>query len=74
MPAVSSPLDSSGISVTKYYCEICKSSLVLAPPTFEFSGDPQKLLGEMAEKKVIDSTCVFATFLNFTSSASAVSQ
>ena len=60
MPAVSSPLDSSGISVTKYYSEICKSSLVLAPPTFEFSGDPQKLLGEMAEKKVIDfmGTCV----------------
>ena len=31
------------------------SNVVLAPPTFELSGDPNKVLGEEAEKKVIDS-------------------
>ena len=50
-----SPVGSSGLSVTEYYSQLCKSSLVLAPPTFESSGDPGKLLGEEAEKKVIDS-------------------
>ena len=55
-PAVASPVDSSGISVTKYYREqLIKSPLVLVPPSFELSGDPNKVLGEQAEKKVIDS-------------------
>ena len=54
-PAVASPEAFSGLSVTEYYSQLCKSSLVLAPPTFESSGDPGKLLGEEAEKKVIDS-------------------
>ena len=55
-PVVASPVDSSGISVTKYYQEqLIKSPLVLVPPSFELSGDPNKVLGEQAEKKVIDS-------------------
>ena len=54
-PAVASPDDPPGISVTNYYSELCKSSLVLAPPTLEASGDPNKILGEEAERRVLDS-------------------
>ena len=54
--AVGSPADSSGVSVTEYYRQqFIKTPVVLVPSSFEFSGDLSKLLGEQAEKKVIDS-------------------
>ena len=55
-PATAAPDDSSGLSVAEFFTEKLKiSNVVLAPPTFEFSEDPKKVLGEEAEKKVIDS-------------------
>ena len=55
-PAVTDPGGSSGLSVVEFFTEKLKTSnVVLVPPTFEQSGDPNKLLGEEAEKKVIDS-------------------
>ena len=55
-PAVATPSASSGLSVVEFFTEKLKTSnVVLAPPTFELSGDPNKVLGEEAEKKVIDS-------------------
>ena len=54
--AVASPGDSSGISVTEIFTGKLKTlDVVLVPATFELSGDPNKVLGEEAEKKVIDS-------------------
>ena len=54
-PAVATPSASSGLSVVEFFTEKLKTSnVVLAPPTFELSGDPNKVLGEEAEKKVID--------------------
>ena len=55
-PAVATPNDSSGLSVMEFFNEKLKTSdVVLVPPNFELSGDPNKVLGEEAEKKVIDS-------------------
>ena len=55
-PAVATPSASSGLSVVEFFTEKLKTSnVVLAPPTFELSGDPNKVLGEEAEKKVIES-------------------
>ena len=55
-PAVATPDDSSGLSVVEFFSEKLKSSdVVLVPSTYEPSGNPNKLLGEQAEKKVIES-------------------
>ena len=55
-PAVTDPGGSSGLSVVGFFTEKLKTSnVVLVPPSFELSGDPNKLLGEEAEKKVIES-------------------
>ena len=55
-PAVATPYDSCGLSVAEFFTEKLKASnVVLAPETFELSGDPTRKLGEEAEKKVIDS-------------------
>ena len=55
-PAVASPGDSSGISVAEIFSGKLKTlDVFLVPATFELSGDPNKVLGEEAEKKVIDS-------------------
>ena len=55
-PAVATPDDSSGLSVAEFFTEKLKTSnVVLAPETFEVSGDPTRKLGEEAEKKVLDS-------------------
>ena len=56
-PSVATPDGSSGLSVVEFFTEqlkTSKSNVVLAPPSFELSGDPSKKLGEEAEKKVID--------------------
>ena len=54
-PAVANPNDSSGLSVAEFFTEKLRTSdVVLVPPSFELSGDPNKVLGEEAEKKVID--------------------
>ena len=54
-PAVANPNDCSGLSVAEFFTEKLKTSnVVLVPPTFELSGDPNKQLGEEAEKKVIE--------------------
>ena len=54
-PAVANPGGSSGLSVVEFFTEKLKASnVVLFPPTFELSGDPNKVLGEEAEKKVIE--------------------
>ena len=53
--AVGSPVD-PGVSLTEHYRkQMIKTPVVLVPSGFEFSGDSNKLLGEQAEKKVIDS-------------------
>ena len=55
-PAVASPSDKSGHSATEFFTEKLKTSnIVLIPPSFEFSDDPRRKLGEEAEKKVVDS-------------------
>ena len=55
-PAVATPSGSSGLSVTEFFTEKLKTlKVVLAPSTFELSGNPNKKLGEEAEKKVINS-------------------
>ena len=55
-PALASPTDKNGLFVTEFFTEELKNSnIVLVPPSFEFSGDPRKKLGEEAEKKVVDS-------------------
>ena len=55
-PAVTDPCGSSGLSVVGFFTEKLKTSnVVLVPPSFELSGDPSKVLGEEAEKKVIES-------------------
>ena len=59
-PSLASPLDSSGISVTKYFSErLIKShfdkGLVLVPPNYDFNSEQGNLLGDEAEKKVIES-------------------
>ena len=55
-PALASPTDKNGLFVTEFFTEKLKNSnIVLVPPSFEFSGDPRKKLGEEAEKKVVDS-------------------
>ena len=55
-PALASPSDKNGLSVTDFFIEKLKTSnIVLVPPSFEFSGDPRRRLGEEAEKKVVDS-------------------
>ena len=53
-PAVTNPSGSSGLSVVGFFTEKLKTTnVVLVPPYFELSGDPDKKLGEEAEKKVI---------------------
>ena len=53
---MANPGGSSGLSVVGFFSEKLKTSnVVLVPPSFELSGDPNKLLGEEAEKKVIES-------------------
>ena len=55
-PALASPTDKNGLFVTEFFTENLKNSnIVLVPPSFEFSDDPRKKLGEEAEKKVVDS-------------------
>ena len=55
-PAIASAVDSSKISVVDYFDEKHpKSSVILIPPAFEFSGEPSRKLGEEAEKNVFDS-------------------
>ena len=55
-PATANPGDSLGLSVAEFFTEkLNTSNVVLAPPSFELSGNPEKVLGEEAEKKVIDS-------------------
>ena len=55
-PAVASPSDKSGLSVTEFFTEKLKTSnIVLIPPSFEFSNDTKRKLGEEAEKTVVDS-------------------
>ena len=55
-PAIASAVDSSKISVVDYFDEKhTKSSVILIPPAFEFSGEPSRKLGEEAEKNVFDS-------------------
>ena len=55
-PATASAVDSSKVSVVDYFNEkLTKSSVVLIPPAFEFSGEPSRKLGEEAEKNVFDS-------------------
>ena len=55
-PVIASAVDSSKISVVDYFDEKhTKSSVVLIPPAFEFSGEPSRKLGEEAEKNVFDS-------------------
>ena len=54
-PAVTSPEDSSGLSVADYFSEKVKASdVILVPPIFEPSGDPNRgpASGEEAEKRV----------------------
>ena len=54
--ALGSPVDPSGVSLTEHYRrQMVKTPVVLVPSSFEFSGVSNKLLGEQAEKKVIDS-------------------
>ena len=77
-PALASPTDKNELSVTEFFTEKLKTSnIVLVPPSFEFSGDPNKKLGEEAEKKVVDSLeqCVQdIPGLQVKSSASTVSE
>ena len=55
-PAVANPGGSSGLSVVEFFSKKLKTTnVVLVPPSFELSGDPKKVLGEEAEKKVIES-------------------
>ena len=55
-PALASPADKSGLSVTEFFTEKLKNSnIVLVPPSFELSGDLRREFGEEAEKKVVDS-------------------
>ena len=50
-PALASPTDKNGLFVTEFFTEELKNSnIVLVPPSFEFSGDPNKKLVEGAEK------------------------
>ena len=54
-PALTSPTDMNGLSVTDFFTEKLKTSnIVLVPPSFEFSGE-QKRLSEEAERKGLDS-------------------
>ena len=51
--AVTTPEDSSGLSVADYFSEKVKASdVILVPPIFEPSGDPNRVSGEEAEKRV----------------------
>ena len=51
--AVTTPEDSSGLSVADYFSEKVKASdVILVPPIFEPSGDPNRASGEEAEKRV----------------------
>ena len=52
-PAVAKPNDSPGLSVIDFFTDKA-SDVVLVPPSFEPSGDPTRMLGDEAEKKVID--------------------
>ena len=53
-PAVSSPGDPSGISVRTFFEEqLSLSAVAFVPKNYETSGDPKKILGEEAEKKVL---------------------
>ena len=55
-PAVATPGDSSGISVAEIFTRKLKTlDVVLVQAIFELSSDPNKVLGEEAEKKVIGS-------------------
>ena len=55
-PAVANPRGSSGLSVVGFFTEKLKNTnVVQVPPSFELSGDPNKKLGEEAEKKVMES-------------------
>ena len=48
--AVTTPEDSSGLSVAEYFSEKVKASdVILVPPIFEPSGDPDRASGEEAE-------------------------
>ena len=54
-PAGSSPQGSQTVTVTAYFAEKLKTKpVVLVPAGYTFSGDPSKLLGEQAEKKMLD--------------------
>ena len=54
-PATSTLKTKPSISVTAYFQDQLKTSnAVLVPLTYELSGDPKKVLGEEAEKKVVD--------------------
>ena len=53
--AVTTPEDSSGLSVADYFSEKVKASdVILVPPIFEPSGDPNRVSGEEAEQRVIE--------------------
>ena len=54
-PPGSSPQAAQTITVTAYFTEKLKTKpVVLVPAGYTFSGDPGKLLGEQAEKKMLD--------------------
>ena len=54
-PAVGHPQAGSGISVTDYFKDkLSRDNVVLVPEKSEFSGEPQKILGEQAEKTLCD--------------------
>ena len=53
--AVGHPQAPSGISVTDYFKDkLCRDNVVLVPEKSELSGDPQRFLGEQAEKTLCD--------------------
>ena len=54
-PASANPSETSELPVVDFFTERLKTTdVVLFPQKFELSGDPNKVLGEEAEKKVID--------------------
>ena len=54
-PAVSSPQAPPGVSVRRFFEDQHATSCVaFVPKNYEFSGDPNRKLGEEAEKKVYD--------------------
>ena len=54
-PAVATPGAPPGATVRAFFEEhLASSSVAHVPRSFEFSGDPDRRLGEEAEKRVLD--------------------